>query len=454
MPDQSGATQIWVSRGDNSGTNSKEKSLWTAAGYDYTEISNEIWFASTGQGMGATLTVADQKSAYTLSDIGTFLKFHTDGSIELDALILEEQYLLNVYSVMAVNPTVPTNPANQSVHEQINFNDAMDFIQYLVSPSTQQLINDFGKDTYGQPLFYQAVQPLKDNLPQPLVEWIKDYAFFEGSECPPQYRNGYENLYTWRNAVLADVIGDITEALQLIVTGDPEILGVVSRSLLFSGTAVILAILWGTPLAMLIAMKEFRGKTILKTFLSTLIGLPTVVLGLILFLIFSRGGPLGFLGLLYTPAAIIIGQAILITPILVSIGVSAIESVDPEIMNLSKTLGASESQAQVAVLKEALSGIVLSDIASFNRAIGELGVVLLVGGNIRGTGNRTDVMTTAISRNLQVSEIGLAIALGILLVIILFTINIIVVALRRANYLVELAKGPYSRLKRYRENKR
>ena len=196
MPDQSGATQIWVSRGDNSGTNSKEKSLWTAAGYDYTEISNEIWFASTGQGMGATLTVADQKSAYTLSDIGTFLKFHTDGSIELDALILEEQYLLNVYSVMAVNPTVPTNPANQSVHEQINFNDAMDFIQYLVSPSTQQLINDFGKDTYGQPLFYQAVQPLKDNLPQPLVEWIKDYAFFEGSECPPQYRNGYENLYT------------------------------------------------------------------------------------------------------------------------------------------------------------------------------------------------------------------------------------------------------------------
>jgi tungstate transport system permease protein len=253
---------------------------------------------------------------------------------------------------------------------------------------------------------------------------------------------------------LADILVDIAEALQLIVAGDPEILGIVSRSLLFSGTAVILAILWGTPLAMLIAMKEFRGKTILKTFLNTLIGLPTVVLGLILFLIFSRGGPLGFLGLLYTPAAIIIGQAILITPILVSIGVSSIESVDPEIMNLSKTLGASESQAQVAVLKEALSGIILSDLASFNRAIGELGVVLLVGGNIRGTGIRTDVMTTAISRNLQISEIGLAIALGILLVLILFTINIIVVILRKANYLVELAKGPYAKLKRYREAKR
>ena len=124
---------------------------------------------------------------------------------------------------------------------------------------------------------------------------------------------------------MVDVIGDTVEALQLIVTGDPEILGIVSRSLFFSGTAVILAILWGTPLAMVIAMKEFRGKTIIKTLLNTLIGLPTVVLGLILFLIFSRGGPLGFLGLLYTPAAIIIGQAILITPILISIGISAMK---------------------------------------------------------------------------------------------------------------------------------
>ncbi len=250
---------------------------------------------------------------------------------------------------------------------------------------------------------------------------------------------------------MADLLGDIVQAFQLILSGDPEIYGIVSRSLFFSGTAIILAILWGTPIAMLIAMKEFRGKTILKTLFNTLIGLPTVVLGLILFLIFSKAGPLGFLGLLYTPGAIMIGQAILVTPILVSIGISAIESVDPEIMNLSKTLGASESQAQIAVLKEAINGIVLSDLASFNRAIGELGVVLLVGGNIAGGGNRTDVLTTAISRDVQIGEIGLAVALGILLVIILFTINIIVVVLRKANYLVELAKGPYSKLKSSRE---
>jgi tungstate transport system substrate-binding protein len=193
LADQSGQTKIWVSRGDNSGTHSKEKSLWSAAGYNYTLISAEPWYANTGSGMGDTLNVANQKSAYTLSDIGTYLKFYTDGIISLPALITEEQSLLNVYSVMAVKQTVP---ANQTVHEQINYNDAMDFIKYLVSPETQQLITNYGKDTYGQSLFSDAVQPLKDNAPQPLVSWIKAYAFFDGSECPPQYRNGFPELYT------------------------------------------------------------------------------------------------------------------------------------------------------------------------------------------------------------------------------------------------------------------
>jgi tungstate transport system permease protein len=250
---------------------------------------------------------------------------------------------------------------------------------------------------------------------------------------------------------LADILGGIIKGFELVVTGDPELYGIVYRSLFFSGTAIILAILWGIPLSMVVAMKEFRGKTVIKTLFNAMIGLPTVVLGLILFLLFSRGGPLGFLGLLYTPGAIILGQAILVTPILVSIGVSAIESVDPEIMSLSKTLGASESQAQVAVLKEAFNGIILSFIASFNRAIGELGVVLLVGGNIAGGGNRTDVLTTAISRDTAIGEIGLAVALGVLLMIIVFTVNTIVVLAKRANYIVELAKPWFERFRRERE---
>ncbi len=247
---------------------------------------------------------------------------------------------------------------------------------------------------------------------------------------------------------MADIIGGIIKGFELVVTGDPELYGIIYRSLFFSGVAVILAILWGTPLAMLIALKEFRGKTLIKAVINALIGLPTVVLGLILLLMFSKGGPLGFLGLLYTPGAIIIGQAILVTPILISIGVSAIESVDPEIMSLSKTLGASESQAQVAVLREALNGILLSDLASFNRAISELGVVLLVGGNIAGGGLRTDVLTTAISRDTAIGEIGLAVALGIFLMIIVFTVNLIVVLSSKINYIVELAKPWAARFKR------
>jgi tungstate transport system substrate-binding protein len=193
LTDQSGQTKIWVSRGDNSGTHSKEQSLWKAAGYNYTEISAEPWYASVGSGMGDTLNVASQKSAYTLSDIGTFLKFEKDSAISSVALLMEEKSLLNVYSVMAVNQTVP---ANQTLHEQINYNDAMDFIKYLTSAETQQFITDFGKTDYGQTLFFGAVQPLEDNSPQPIVGWIQDSAFLDGSECPPQYRNGFPELYS------------------------------------------------------------------------------------------------------------------------------------------------------------------------------------------------------------------------------------------------------------------
>jgi len=193
LTDQSGQTKIWVSRGDNSGTHTKEQSLWKAAGYNYTLISAEPWYALGAGGMGDTLNMADQKSAYTLADIGTYLKFFKDGAISLVALITQEESLLNVYSAMAVNKTVP---ANQTLHEQINYADAMDFIKYLVSDETQQFIENYGKSTYGQSLFYPAVQQLKNDAPQPVVSWIKTAAYFSGSECPPQYRSDYPELYT------------------------------------------------------------------------------------------------------------------------------------------------------------------------------------------------------------------------------------------------------------------
>jgi tungstate transport system permease protein len=239
---------------------------------------------------------------------------------------------------------------------------------------------------------------------------------------------------------LIDVAEGLVKALELIISGDPTLYGIVYRSLFFSGVAIVLATLWGTPMAMLLALKAFRGKTVVKTLFNSLIGIPTVVLGLVLYLVFSKGGPLGVLRLLYTPGAIILGEAILVTPILVSITTTAIEAVDPDILNLAQTLGASESQASMAVLKEAINGVLLSNLASFNRAVAELGVALLVGGNIAGL---TDVLTTAISRYTARGELDLAIALGVILMVIVFVINAAVIVARRARWLLTLWRQPH-----------
>lgn len=220
---------------------------------------------------------------------------------------------------------------------------------------------------------------------------------------------------------LDQIFDGLVKAFQLIFSGDPRVIEITLRALYVSGMATVIATFWGVPIAMLMGLRDFRGKFLLKVIFNTLIGIPTVVLGLLLFLILSKAGPLGLLGLLYTPTGIIIGEALLITPIIVSLATTAIEAVDPDIMNLAKTLGASESQASVTVLKEALNGIFLAGVASFNRAIAELGVAQMVGGNIFGA---TEVLTTVISNETSRGDIPLAIALGIILLVLVFGINL------------------------------
>lgn len=179
---------VWVSRNDASGTYTKEVSLWKSAGYNWTTISAESWFTSTGQGMGATLQVANEKNAYTLSDLGTYLEYSRSGTISLVAQVKGPDYsLLNVYSVYAVNPQKVSNAS---------FSQAITFIKWLVSDAGQQVINNYGTENYSQQLFYGAVQPLKDNDPQPDVSWIQKYAFFNGTECPTQYQDDHPELYS------------------------------------------------------------------------------------------------------------------------------------------------------------------------------------------------------------------------------------------------------------------
>ena len=236
-----------------------------------------------------------------------------------------------------------------------------------------------------------------------------------------------------------EIIDGITKAFQLIFSGDPGLYGIVYRSLLFSGVAALLAVLWATPIAMLLGLKNFHGKSIIKGFFNAMIGFPTVALGLLLWLLLSKAGPLGFLGLLYTPGAIILGEALLVTPLIVSVATNAIESVDPEMMNLARTSGASESQASIAVLKEAVNGLIFSYAAGFNRAIAELGVALIVGGNLAGF---TDVLTTDISNLTSRGEFSTAIALGIILLVIVFGINLIIVIARNPRILIMIGRMP------------
>lgn len=225
-----------------------------------------------------------------------------------------------------------------------------------------------------------------------------------------------------------EILDGLAKAFQLIFSGDPRLVEVTLRSLYVSGAATLIATLWGLPIAMLLGTKTFRGRFLVRGIFNTLLGIPTVGLGLILFLAFSRAAPLGFLSLLYTPTGIIIGEAILVTPIIVSLATTAIEAVDPEIANQAKTLGASESQASVTMLKEAMGGIFLAGIASFNRAVAELGVAQMVGGNIAGL---TEVLTTAISTETQRHNLDLAIALAIVLLTIVFGITITINAIQR-----------------------
>jgi len=176
----------WVSRGDDSGTHSKEKGLWASAGFEWAEVREEEWYVESGTGMGKTLQITDEFRGYTLADMGTYLKYSTDGLIDLGVLIQSGQELLNVYSAIAVN--LATNP-------NTNLEGAITFIKFLLSEKAQQLISEYGKDTYPETLFYPAVELLKTNSDPILIGWIEDFAYFDGSECPPEYRDGYPELY-------------------------------------------------------------------------------------------------------------------------------------------------------------------------------------------------------------------------------------------------------------------
>lgn len=218
------------------------------------------------------------------------------------------------------------------------------------------------------------------------------------------------------------------QAFYLILNMDRELLSIIFLSLKVSGMALIIATITGLPLGTFIGLKNFLGRGVLITVINTFMGLPPVVVGLFLYLMLSRSGPLGFLSLLYTPTAMIIAQTILAFPIVAGLTHSAIVRVDPVIKLASRTLGATPFQEAFTVIKEARYGIMAGIIAALGRVMAEVGAILIVGGNIAGY---TRVMTTTIAMETDKGNFELAMALGIVLLSISFIINLILFCIQK-----------------------
>jgi len=223
----------------------------------------------------------------------------------------------------------------------------------------------------------------------------------------------------------------MTEAIKLIFYGDKELYKIIFLSLKISGSAVFISCILGIPLSALLALKNLPFKKIFVSFVNTLMGLPPVVIGLIFYLLLSRKGILGFMEILYTPSAMILAQSILALPIIIALSHSAIIGVAPILRQAAMTLGATPIQVAFVIIKEARYGIILGIIAGFGRLTAEVGAILMVGGNISGY---TRVMTTAIALETDKGNFELALALGIVLILISLVINLILHLIQTFKY--------------------
>lgn len=213
----------------------------------------------------------------------------------------------------------------------------------------------------------------------------------------------------------------LLRAVQLIASLDPEVVAITTRSLAISATSCSLTALISIPLGSLIHFSHFPGKRALVSVIQTLFSLPTVVVGLLVFVLFSRAGSLGGLGIMFTPTVMVIGQVILIMPLMLGLVISALSGVDKAVSETAVSLGASRLQTAVVTLREARYAVLTAVIMGFGRALSEVGLALMVGGNIKGF---TRTLTTAISLETSKGEIELSLALGIILLLIALAINV------------------------------
>jgi len=216
------------------------------------------------------------------------------------------------------------------------------------------------------------------------------------------------------------IFDSLKTAFVLILSWDPEVYKTVWTSLYVSLIAIVFSTVAGVPAGMAIGLGQFPGRRAVITLLNTLMALPTVVIGLVVYGFFSRSGPLGQFGLLFTPTAMVVGQIILATPIIANYTLGALSASDSRIMPTALTLGASTSRGALLLMQEIRFGVMAAIIAGFGRIIAEVGVAMMLGGNIRGY---TRTMTTAIALETSKGEFAFGLALGIFLLSVALLIN-------------------------------
>ena len=217
------------------------------------------------------------------------------------------------------------------------------------------------------------------------------------------------------------LIENLHKLTEFISSLDKEVLNIVILSFRVSLTAVFFSSLISLPFSLLLTLKNFPGRRVIISIINSLLMVPAVAIGLIVYLLLSRGGPLGVIGLLYTPRAMIVAQTLLAIPIIISLSLAAFQGVKRSVRETAFTLGANLRQLIVTMFKEARYSLMAALIMAFARLIGETGMTMVVGGNIRGS---TRVMTTAIALETMKGRFELAIVLGIILLLICGLISI------------------------------
>lgn len=226
-----------------------------------------------------------------------------------------------------------------------------------------------------------------------------------------------------------EIINSFVRAFQLILEFDKGVYEIILLSLYVSLSSTVISTIMGVPLGIFLGLKDFRGKKVLIRIIYSLMSTPPVIVGLAVFLVIARKGPLGFLGLTYTPPAMVIAQVVLVTPIVVGLVFNNVVEKGSNIRNMAFTLGANRLQTLVLLLNELRSNILVAVTTGYGRAISEVGAVMIVGGNIRG---HTRVMTTSIAMLRSMGDYETAIALGLVLLLISFIINSIIYNYQRA----------------------